>query len=373
MTYRPVILLGNGVRDNPELIKHLCGLNIPVLLTWPAMDYLDENDPVFCGRPGILGQRHANIIQQKATHLYCFGARLDGEQVSYDYENFGHNAEILVCDIDPNEFKKFPYLGRYHAMGADHASLIERGSDEWLAWCKNLQCRFRSELDGKVDTNGKFVDPFYFMNLLSETGRSEDVFAVGSSGNAATMFMQTFKAKKGQRVSNVSGIGAMGADIPMALGAAMATDRRTICVTGDGGFQLNTQELETIRKLHLPITFFVINNDGYQSIRSMQDTRYNGRRVGSDYNSGLTLPRIEDIAAAYGLQYKSLRNKDLPVDLNKYMGSFPCVVEVFTDPNWKQLPRVVSTMSADGLYKSDPMERMFPYLPDDELKAIMEW
>ena len=112
MTYRPVLLLGNGIRQNPDLIKHLCGLNIPVLLTWPPLDYLDENDPVFCGRPGILGKRAANIIQQKATHLYCFGARLDGEQVSYDYENFGHNAEILVCDIDPNEYKKFPQHGR---------------------------------------------------------------------------------------------------------------------------------------------------------------------------------------------------------------------------------------------------------------------
>ncbi len=377
MSYLPVLLLGNGIRNNPALIEHLCSLQIPVLLTWPAMDFLDENDLVFCGRPGILGQRAANIIQQKATHLYCFGARLDPEQVFYDYERFAPNARKFVYDIDKEEFKKFPPNGNgtdWH-LSTEVDSIIKAigipKSSAWLLWCKALYARFRPELDGSADTK-EFIDPFTFMRLLSDACKPDDVLATGSSGNAATMFMQTFKVKKGQRVLNVSGIGAMGADIPMALGAAIASKRRTICVTGDGGFQLNTQELETIRRERLPITFFVINNNGYASIRSNQDLRFGGRRMGSDPKSGLTLPKLEEVVNAYGLMYHSLRGADLSpsLDLNKYMGSYPSIVEVFVDPDWVQYPRCMAEMRGTEFVRDD-MSDMTPKI--DDLKELMDW
>src|SRR3972149_5247675 len=140
-SYKPCIILGNGVRNNPALIEHLCSLNIPVLTTWMAADLLSENSPVFCGRPGICGQRAANIIQQKATHLYCFGARLDGEQVAYDYDRFAPNAEIYIYDIDPAEAQKFPK--RYHVTQTldwrddiDFLPGPDPYDDDWLAWCK---------------------------------------------------------------------------------------------------------------------------------------------------------------------------------------------------------------------------------------------
>ena len=365
--YRPVILLGNGIRGNQELIDYLCSLNIPILTTWPALDLIEETHTAFCGRPGILGQRAANIIQQKATHLYCFGARLDTEQVFYDYDAFAPSAKVYIYDIDPAEFKKFPKDVRYCSMGIEHAFLIEPSSYEWITWCKSLQDRFYPELNGKQE--GKFVDPFYFMKLLSNAGKPDDVFAVGSSGNAATIFMQTFKVKKGQRVHNVSGIGAMGADIPMALGSALASGKRTICVTGDGGFQLNVQELEVIRRLHLPITFFVINNGGYASIRANQDLRY-GRRVGSDMASGSTFPKLEEIAAAYGLQYKALHADDTGTELQpKYMAGWPQIVEVFVDPDWIQYPRCMASVK-DGVFIRDDMSDMTPKIKD--LKELMD-
>jgi acetolactate synthase-1/2/3 large subunit len=184
------------------------------------------------------------------------------------------------------------------------------------------------------------------------------------------VFFQSYKVKAGQRISNVCTIGSMGADIPMALGAALATGRRTICVTGDGGFQMNTQELETIRRLHLPITFFVVNNNGYNSIRVGQQMRF-GRVTGANPATGLTLPRLEDIAYAYGMMYMPLRGSDLP-SFARCFTAAPMVVEVFVDPEWQQLPRVMAS-TVNGQLRTDDMQDMTPKLSEAELKEIMEW
>lgn len=361
-SYKPVILLGNGMRGNSVLINHLCSLNIPILTTWMAADLLPEDHSAFCGRPGMLGQRAANIIIQKATHLFCYGTRLDGETVAYDYANFASHAKKYIYDIDAAEFQKFPNDWITETSPRYDKNLID---PQWLNWCKALYARFRPELDG--EDAGKYVNPFTLMQYLHDYSEADDIFAIGSSGNAPTVFYQSYKIKEGQRVSNVSTIGAMGADIPMALGACLATGKRTICVTGDGGFQLNTQELETIRRLNLPIVFFVLNNGGYNSIRAMQDGRF-GRRVGCDYNSGMTLPELEDIAHAYGILYLSLWSKDL-VCFYKCFEAYPMIVEVFVDPAWQQMPRCI-TRIIDGKMVTDALEDMTPNIND--LRELMD-
>lgn len=361
-TYRPVILIGNGVRNETALIDQLCRLNIPVLLTWMAADLLPENSPVFCGRPGIFGQRAANIIQQKATHLYTYGARLDGEQVAYDYDRFAPNAQKFVYDIDRLELEKLPQDWNWRNVSP---LIPQPAHHDWLNWCRSLYHRFRPELDGN-DTGEKYVNPFELMHLLHEHGRPDDVFAIGSSGNAPTVFYQAYKIKQGQRITNVCTIGAMGADIPMALGAAIATGRRVICVTGDGGFQMNTQELETIRRLHLPITFFVFNNNGYNSIRVAQKARF-GRVTGADPSSGLTLPNLENIADGYRIMYQSLHGRDLP-DFGRCLVAAPMIVEVFVDPEWQQFPRVMAYGNPPVI---DDMQDMSPKI--DDLQQLMEW
>lgn len=367
MNYRPVILLGNGVRGNTALIEHLCSLGIPIFTTWMACDLIPEDHPSFCGRPGILGQRAANIIQQKATHFYAFGARLDPEQVFYDYKGFSPNAQKWVYDIDESERTKFPD-GWCVFSALALVPFMPKGDLEWLLWCKNLYNRFRPELDG-IKTETKFVDPFYFMRLLSDAAKADDVLAIGSSGNAPTTFFQTFKVKQGQRISNACTIGAMGADIPMALGAALASGRRTICVTGDGGFQLNTQELETIRRLRLPVTFFVWNNNGYASIRNNQKLRFDGHVMGADPKSGLTLPSLELIADAYRFIYTKLDARNID-DLEKCILSIPHIVEVIIDPDWVQYPRVMARME-NGQYIRDDMADMSPKV--DDLAELMKW
>jgi len=356
--YKPVILIGNGMRGMPESVEYLLSLGVPVLTTWMGADLVPEDHPTFCGRPGILGQRAANIIQQKADELFCFGARLDGEQTAYDYGRFAPRAIINVFDVDELELRKFP--PRYQRT----TPFQPIGQPDWLNWCRALYNRMRPELEGTE--GGKFVDPFTLMRLLSDFGKPTDVFAIGSSGNAPTAFYQTFKVKAGQRITNASTIGAMGADIPMAMGAALASGRRTICVTGDGGFQLNAQELETIRRLHLPITFFVMSNGGYASIMASQDARF-GRRTGADAKSGLTLPPLEGIAEAYRLTYFKLTGANLH-EFEKCFAFAPMIVEVTTDPDWVQRPRVMA-QTVNGELRMDDMQDMTPKI--DDLEELM--
>jgi len=371
--YKPVILIGNGARGNPALIAHLCSLGIPVLTTWQGIDLVAEDNPAFCGRPGVFGQRAANIIQQKADILMVYGARLDGEQVAYDYSRFAPNARKHVIDIDKPELDKLPQDWGLECtdLSQDWASIWEQPPD-WLAWCKALYARFRPELDGAPASNG-YIDTFEFIHKLGEVTNEKDLLAIGSSSGAVNAFLQAYKVKQGQRITVCASIGSMGADIPMALGGAIATGRRTICVTGDGGFQLNTQELETIRRLGLPIIFFVFNNGGYNSIRVMQRARFDGRIVGADERSGFTTPPLIKIAEAYGFSFwRMTYEQDLRLLERLIASPVPRIVEVMSDPAWVQWPRVMAS-TVDGQLRTDDMQDMTPKLPAEELAELMRW
>ena len=362
MTSHPVILLGNGLRNHPEMVEYLSNIGIPCLTTWMGMDLLPEDHPSFCGRPGIFGQRAANIIQQKATHFYAFGARMDEGQVAYRYDLFAPHAIKHVWDCDQAEVDKLP--SDWIQLGK--TTLFPAPDPGWLLWCKELYARFRPELDGA--NNPAYVDPFYFVNLLSEYAQPDDIIIAGA-GKAGETLMQTFKVKPGQRVITLSTNGAMGYDIPVSIGAAVSSGRRVLCVTGDGGFMLNMQELEIVRRLKLPIQFFVHSNNGYGSIRAMQDARFEGRHVGCDPESGFTIPKLEEVAECFGIPY--LRSDTLAAyKLTQAAWSMfgHAIIELLIDPLYAQFPRVATAL-VDGKWQQDSMEDMTPHLED--LEEIM--
>lgn len=361
--YKPVILLGNGARGNPALVAHLCSLGVPVLTTWMAADLVPEDSPVFCGRPGIYGQRAANIIQQKADALYCFGARLDEGQVAYRYDRFAPNAVKYVQDVDADELNKLPDKWKKLCVNLNSAGMPKiDGDPDWLAWCKALYARFRPELEGHDDP--EWVDPMRFMSLFSDYAQPEDVIVSGA-GKAGEIFLQCFKVKASQRLLQLSTIGAMGYDIPLAIGAAVASGRRILCVTGDGGFQLNSPELEVVRRLKLPVQFFVFSNRGYASIRMMQKIRFNGNIVGADPESGFTIPTLASLAECYGLTYQRLENLQL-VDWRGQL------IELMIDPEYVHAPRVATSL-VGGKWVQDDMSDMTPKLPAEELKEILDY
>lgn len=375
--FKPVTLLGNGVRRNPYFaLKDR--YEMPVLTTWMGADLIGEDNPSFCGRPGTFGQRAANVIQQKADAVFCFGARMDNEQVSYDYSRYAPRAVKYVYDIDPFELRKFPEDGTWKVtsdiskMMEWYAEAVEKADPRWMRWSKALYKAMRPEIEGKP--GGISVDPFYFISVLSEACRAEDVLAIGSSAFAPNSFLQAFKVKFGQRITVCATFGAMGMDIPMAIGACHVANQNTICVTGDGGFFLNMQELEVIRRERLPIKFFVYSNGGYGSIRAMQDLRF-GRRVGCDADSGFTIPSLSKTADLFGIDYymiPMLNEGDTLVE-NIVKVNKPIICEVMIDHSWVQWPKVMSSMDANGKMTPDAMEDMTPHLSAERLKELMEW
>jgi acetolactate synthase-1/2/3 large subunit len=370
---RPVILLGNGVRNNPALVDELCRLCVPVLTTWQAADLVPEDSPVFCGRPGTLGQRAANIIQQKADRLMCLGARLDMEQVGHNLVGFAPEALKIVVDIDQHELAKLPEtfekikLDLANPRAGDRIVPLIEGNLHWLHWCKCLYARLRPELE-RTGSSG-CVDPYYFVSRLSQVAPEDAVIVPGSSGMQSCAMMQAFKVKRGQRVLLCNTIGAMGME-PMAIGAAGASGKPVIVVTGDGGFAMNVQELETVRREQLPIKYFVFANGGYGSITTMQDLRF-GRRVGSDAGSGFTLPCLQSVAQAFGLPFRRITENLGCDNLETYLQQpGPMLIEVETSLDFQYACKVQSTM-IDGRLVPDAMENMTPKI--DLQRLMTDW
>lgn len=199
------------------------------------------------------------------------------------------------------------------------------------------------------------IDLYDFVSALNEASKSYDIINPSASGMTANIILQTWKVKPGQRFITNFVLGEMGAGLPYSIGATLATGRRIIHIEGDGGFQLNIHELETIRRLNLPIIIFVINNNGYASVRDSQMKNF-GRLTGADDTSGLTLPSLEDIAIAYNIDYSFLLEIDNYFDLFLSYET-PYIVEVFADPNQQYQHRVQSKL-VGGKMMTAPMNEV---------------
>jgi acetolactate synthase-1/2/3 large subunit len=215
---------------------------------------------------------------------------------------------------------------------------------------------------------------YHFSEALSDELADGDLIVTGASGFACEIFLLVLKTKPGQRVFHNRGTGAMGLGLAAAIGGCLAARRkRTVSVDGDGGFQMNIQELETVRRLGLPIKFFVANNNGYASIRTSQSNYFNGHLVAADPTSGLTLPDLGKVAAAYGLATARISEAD---DLRGQVRAVleapgPVVCEVVVAPDEPRGPRVASMQRPDGSMVSKPLEDLWPFLDRDEFRASM--
>jgi len=382
---RPVILVGNGVRlaAGEQLFEQVVDLlGIPVLTTRLGVDLLSARHPLCFGMPGGIAARSSNFILQNSDFLLTVGARLDMQMMAYAPERFARAARKVMVNIDQAEIDK---LGRLIALGiaadARHflAELLRsrheirpRDRTDWLERCRRWQARYPFvQPEQQLQKAG--ISMYAFSELLSELLLDDDVVLPGSSGFAAEIFLTAFKCKRGQRVFHNKGTGAMGLAQPAAIGACLGSGgKRTVCVDGDGGFVMNIQELETIRRLRLPIKFFVINNDGYASIRASQSNHFK-RLVAADSTSGLSLPDVVKVAGAYGLPARRI---DSPENLSAELASFlvepgPAVCEIVVLPDEPRVPRIASVVRADGSMASRPLEDLFPFLDREELKENM--
>ena len=383
---RPAILVGNGVRlagAGRLFLEVAETLGIPVLPTWKAADLIPDDHPLHAGRPGAAGQRAANFTQQNADWLLVLGARLDYGQVAYMHEYFARGARKLVVDIDPAELGKLAMpLGL--ALCADCGDFLRAlraaapapGLGRRPAWLERIRAwreRYPVILPEYWETRG-VVDNYVLVEAISRNLRAGDLLVPGSSGASSELTCQAIRLPAGVRMLNSQGLGPMGFAIPAALGACVAAGgRRTLSIDGDGGFQMNLQELEVVRRLGLPIKFFVLDNQGYGSIRNSQRGYFNGRYVASEAGSGLTLPDPGRVAEAFGIPSARLETQDGIVarvgELLDRPGPLVCVVRIA--PDQPTQPRAVSYQRPDGSMATRPMEDLFPLLDREEFAANM--
>lgn len=383
---RPIILVGNGVRLSkciPEFNKFIEKTNIPVLTTWKALDIISEDHPLYVGRPGGVGQRGANFNQQKSDFIICLGARLDHGQLAYQPQYFVKNGKKVINDIDKGELDKlgididYPVVCDSKLFITELINQIDNinlDTKEWVQTCKKMYLKYPVVLPEFYSTTG-YVDNYVFVKELSDQMKEGSLLIPGSSGACSEVTMQAFECKKDTRVFNSEGLGPMGFGVPASIGGCIASGKRkTVCIDGDGGFVMNVQELELVDRYKLPISYFILNNNGYGSIKTTQTTHFNGQFVSSDPSSGLTLPSIEKTAAAYNINYIKITNH---IDLKDKMklvlsSSEPFICEVMINPNHKTQPKASVFKNEDGTFSTKPMEDLAPFLPRDEFNSNMQ-
>lgn len=381
---RPVLIAGHGIRlaDGVEEARRLFDLlGFPVLTTWNGIDLIEDEHPLFFGRPGAVGHRHSNFIQQNADFVLTIGTRLNLLSTGFDFDSFLRKADHVMVDIDANELKKKsvrPKLAVHADAREFVTALLARAGEinterrkDWLERCRIWRERYPVLIPEQEPQEG-YVNTYRLIDEISRRMTGNDIYQFTSSGTGADIAMQVFRVKKGQRAFLTKGLASMGYDLPACIGSSLASGgKRTVCVTGDGGFMLNIQELETLRRLRLPIRIFVLDNGGYGMIYGSQKGNFDGRLTGCNAESGLTIPNILRVVDAFGIKGFSLENEaEMPARVQEvldYPGPAVCVVKV--DIAQKILPRQTNYMRPDGQMASRPLEDMSPLLDRDEFKG----
>jgi len=383
---RPVMVVGHGIRlahginEARELYNKL---GIPVLTSWNGVDLIEEDHPLYFGRPGSVGQRAANLIEQSADCVITIGTRLNMLSTGYNYDSFLSRAQHIMVDIDENEMNKKSVHPQVKVVcdaksficgmlsNIDKIQNVDR--NDWLTHCDELREKYPVLIPEQRPREG-YISTYDLVREVSDQMNADDIYQFTSSGTSVDIAMKTFKIKWGQRAFLTKGLAAMGYDVPASIGSCIASGgKRTACITGDGSVAMNMQEMEVIKRLNLPVKLFVVDNSGYSMIYQSQNGNFKGHLTGCTKENGLTLPDMSRIAEAFGI--KSLvieKDEDLKAGVAEafaYDGPVVCVVK--TDITQQILPKQVNYMKEDGQMASRPLEDMGPLLDRDELARIL--
>ena len=379
---RPVIIAGHGVRlsNSVEKLRDVVTkLQIPLLTTINGMDLIEDSFDLFYGRPNYWGQREANFIIQNSDLVISVGAGLHLETTGFDSDLFAREAKIVVVDIDEAETRK-------KSLTVDLAYVVDAGAflevldsiklnldiSEWLIYCNAVRERFKyDQFPKSSDMQG--LSMHETIELISNFAPANSTVIYGNAGGHFTTAVQCFRVKKGQRLMSSIGIGAMGASIPMAIGASFSSPAKPILVfTGDGGIQFNIQEISTLVGHGLPIHLFVFENQGYASLRSTQRRYFDGRLIASSPDSNLFLPNLAKVIGAFGLPVNEVSDASMVSDaISENLNAHQFATILHVDPENPIQPRLGSSMQPGGNMVSDPLEDLSPHLEDSEFEKWM--
>ncbi len=386
---RPIILAGNGLRGaEEEFSAFLAELGIPVIPTWKACDLVPNAHPLYAGKSGTLGERSANFAMQKADLLLCLGCKLDFSVTGFDRSKWAVDAKKIVVDIDEAEINKLQiplelavvgdvkvfiqaFLGQLSVSQTKVPSF-----DGWKAQIRDLRAKY--PLNPKPENaNGKVpkdeISTYELVASICKNAPLETVVVPASAGTVAEICYQALCVKEGQAVRSNHGLGSMGYELPAAIGAYFALGKEVVTIAGDGGLQLNVQELAVIAGRGLPIKIFVVNNAGYSSIRNMQRNHFEGRYCASNADTGLFLPNMAALAKAYGIESNEVFLPEKLEDTVQaaFAKNGPFVCDVHVDPFCIVSPRSQSKVLENGNLQSSALEDLFPFLSKEELDEAM--
>jgi acetolactate synthase-1/2/3 large subunit len=382
---RPVINAGSAIRTSggfDVFQKLIEKLNIPIVTGWNSIDLIPDKHPLYVGRTGIMGDRPGNFAIQNSDLVLSLGSRLSIRQVGYNFKTWAREAYTIVVDIDPEELKK-PTIHVSLPVCADVKDVMGKllarlnstvfVNQSWLERCRQWKENY-PVVQKKHYEDKELVNVYAFIKELS-LFLPENYCTVVGNGSACVVGSHAYVIKKGQRFIINSAIASMGYDLPAAIGVCIANKRQeVVCVTGDGSIQMNIQELQTIITNKLPIKIFIINNQGYHSIRQTQKSFFNEPLVGIGLDSGdLEFPNMEKIAYAYSFPYnKCVSNKNLQDFIKEAFDKpGPVIAEVFVSKSQMFEPKSSSRRLEDGTMVSAPLEDLAPFLPRNEFLKNM--
>jgi len=386
LSKKPVIIAGGGIRlagAVNEFIKFTNMLKIPVVVPEMGLDLLEFDNPYYVGHGGTKGQRSANIVLQNSDLIIAIGSRLAVPFIGHEYDKFAPNAKKIVVDIDKMEhLKKTIKIDLFIESNAKQfinkfsdriiSQQVKLNYNHWLSNCQKIKEKYAIYLP-KIQSKLDFINMYHLVNEISNQSKVGDIYTF-DAGTTAYICSQTIKLKKNQRAIIPGATLTMGYNLPAVIGIWAAKPKsRIICITGDGSFQMNIHELQTIVHHKIPAKIFVINNQGYLAIRTTQRNFFQSRFIGEGKNSGVSFPNTEKIAKAYGIKYFQIKNNGQLKTKVKAVLDYKntCICEVLC-PKWQDILTVSSKKMPDGKMISLPIDDMFPFLPEKEMAEIKQ-
>lgn len=386
---RPVIYAGGGIRLSgafEEFRKVIEKLNVPVVTYWNSIDLIETEHPLYVGRAGNMGDRPGNFAVQNSDLILAIGTRISIRQTGYGFKTWARAAEVIMVDIDPAEMKKHTIHVDMPvwADAKDFLTVMSRclknrdivfHGGEWIDICQNWRTKYPVVLQRHWEDNGEYVNVYSFINFVSDNLPENSLTAV-SNGACCVAGHQGYVIKRGTRFIINNAIASMGYGLPAAIGLCIAGNRQdTICLEGDGSIMMNLQELQTVVTNNLPIKLFLINNQGYHSIRITQNNLFGDHyKVGIGPESGdLSFPEYRKIAEAFGFPYFAAHDNEemraVVLEVLRQPGFVFC--EIFTDTTQVWEPKSSTKRLPDGTLVSPPLEDLAPFLPREELRENM--
>ena len=376
---RPVLLVGGGVQLSGavhELLELGRLLKIPIFPTWNALDAVTSDYEYYGGRIGTYGGPGRNFGLQNADLLLGIGCRFSGRITGGNVKSFARAAKKYAVDVDPALLeKKWQQVIIDENIFCDAKLFLERflkkirtiKIKDFSSWTTRV-IEWREKYDPMrpefYEQKG-FVNPYVFVRTLSEQMGENDIFVADCGGNIV-ISNHVFKTKNGQRYITNNGNSPMGFSFSGAMGAWFAApEKNIVCVIGDGGFNMNIQELQTLKTYGINVKTFIMNNHAYGIIKAYQDTNLEGRYVGSDPKSGYVPPDFLAISEAYKLKTASIKNnEELTAKIKETLASKePVICDVDCGEWYEYSPRIFGWKT--------PIEDMYPYLPREEFRANM--